>query len=183
MAKTQRKTKAPAAPVSTGIDATPERIAMSHTTIVDAQRTGQERMGKARRVRPPIDILREVGSLNEDEHAALTFYGDQCRMARKSPIRDSLNFERGNGGELSSAVVSAILAEHRIDKDLGQLRDIAHALAVDEWTLARWCIEKHGGRERYGPGGKFIAVVPICEARNMKIALMELKMAAHRIIK
>ncbi|HEX8418526.1 MAG TPA: hypothetical protein VF638_00780 [Sphingomonas sp.] len=184
MAKAARKTRPAPKPAIAGMDATPERLAKSEHTIIDAQRLLGERMAKARRCRPPIDVLFEVGSLTEDEHIALSYYGDQCRMARRSPLKDSLNQERGSGGlGLPAAVVSALLAEARIDRDLGQLRDIAHAVAVDEVSLPQWCIQKHGGRERYNGAGKFVAIVPVGEVKAMRMALMELKWAAGRIVK
>ncbi len=184
MPKAARKTRAAPKPEVAGIDATPERLAKSEHVIIEAQRVNGERMAKARRCRPPIDVLREVGSITEDEHIALSYYGDQCRMARRSPIKDSLNQERGSGEHgMSAAVVSAILAEARIDRDLGSLRDIAHAVAVDEVSLSQWCITKYGGRERRNGAGKFIAMVPVGEVKAMKLALLELRHAAGRIVK
>lgn len=180
-----KATRAAAQPKVTGIDATPERLAKNDHDITDALRSNhRERMTKVRRVKPPIDTLRMAGKLTEDQHAALAHYAQQCWMARKSPIKDSLNQERGTGGHgLSAAVVSAILAEARIDHDLGSLRDIAHAIAVEETTLTAWCVRQHGGRERYDGRGRFIDIVPYREVQVMKIALQDLRMAADRIVR
>lgn len=176
----------PTVPTPTGEDATPERRAQSDTKVVEALRSSaRERMGKARKIVPPIETLHEAGKLTDDEYKALAYYADQATLAERSPLKDSLNRERagGTGDMYSATVVSAMLETARIERDLGALRDIAHAVAVNEMTLAKWCIERHGGRERYGPCGKFIAIVPQREKANMAIALLELRMASHRIVR
>lgn len=180
-----KATRTAAQPRVTGIDATPERLAKNDHDITDALRgSPTERMAKARKVKPPIDILRLAGKLTEEHHANLAHYAQQCWTARKSPIKDSLNQERGTGGHgLSAAVVSAMLAEARIDRDLGSLRDIAHAIAVEEVTLHDWCIQQHGGRERYNSAGKFVCMVPNSEKRVLEYALTELRFAASRIVR
>ena len=76
-----------------------------------------------------------------------------------------------------------MLETGRIERDLGQLVDIARAVAVDDKSLSQWCIDKHGGRERYDGNGRFVAIVPICEKRHMEIARLELRMAARRIVR
>uniref|UniRef100_UPI0035CC1ADB hypothetical protein n=1 Tax=uncultured Sphingomonas sp. TaxID=158754 RepID=UPI0035CC1ADB len=166
-------------------DATPERLRMVGAGIVEALRSKGERMAKVRRLVPPIDTLLAAGKLTEDEHRALTYYRDQADTANKSPIRDSLNKTVSGGGEqgLSAAVVSAVLATSRIERDMGQLSDIARAVAVEDVTIAQWCIRKHGGRERYDGKGRFVCVVPLREVEVTKIAVMELRMAAHRIVR
>ena len=105
-------------------------------------------------------------------------------MASKSPIKDSLNKTIGTGGQgLSAAVVSAMLATARIERDMGQLSDIARAVAVEDLTIAQWCRRKHGERERYDGKGRFVCMVPRREVEVTRIAIMELRMAAHRIVR
>ena len=164
-------------------DATPQRLAMGAIIVVEALRSKGERMAKVRRLVPPIDTLLANDKITEDEHRALTYYRDQADMANLSPLKDSLNKSvSGGGGQgLSAAVTSAILATARIERDMGQLSDIARAVAVDDLSLNQWCIRKHGGRERYDSKGRFVCIVPVREVKNVKIATMELRMAAHRI--
>jgi hypothetical protein len=153
---------------------------------IEAQIHGQyESAGMAYKRIPTIDTMLARKQITNDEHGALAFYRNQVDTSEKSPVRDSLNFERGSGSgnTLSAAVVSAILATSRIERDMGQLRDVARAIAVDDMSLSAWCIHKHGGRERYDGDGRFIAVVPVREVQNMRIALLELKMASHRIVR
>lgn len=166
-------------------DATPERLAMADTKIVPALRVNREAMAKVRCIVPPIDRLLSIGKLTEDEHRALTYYRDQADTANKSPIKDSLNKTVSGGGEhgLSAAVVSAMLATARMERDMGQLSDIARAVAVDDMTISQWCIRKHGSRERYDGKGRFVCYVPLREVEVTKIAVMELRMAAHRIVR
>lgn len=166
-------------------DATPQRLAMCAVGVTEALRDKGERMAKVRRLVPPIDTLLANGRITEEEHRALTYYRDQADMANRSPLKDSLNksVSGGDGEHLSAAVTSAMLATSRIERDMGQLSDIARAVAVEDLSLNQWCIRKHGGRERYDGKGRFICMVPIREVANVKIAMMELRMAAHRIVR
>lgn len=171
----------------TGQDMTPERRGMVDSMIVDAVRDGKKMDGgfKCRQVIPPIQQMLNAGFLNQQEYRALAYYADQANLAERSPLKDSLNRDRGGSGngELSASVISALLETARIERDLGSLRDIAHAVAVREITVAQWCIERHGGRERYNGKGKLIAIVPYSEKKNVEIARQDLRMAAHRIVR
>lgn len=181
MARAKRK---PPQPEITGIDATPERMAKGDAVIVEALRTGQERMTKARRLKPPIDVLRDTFKLCVRRHAMLAWYAEQVAIGERSPLKDSLNQERyGGDAEPSAAIVSALLNVGRIERDLGSLLPIARAIAIDEIDLNEWCIREHGGRERYDGKGRFICMVPNAESRVVPIALLELSMAADRIVK
>lgn len=155
-----------------------------------------EQMGKAvyRRANlaykrtPIIDTLLDAGKLTFHQYAALAYYRNQAIRAEDDYARSStLAPERVNGGGQSTGgglpiIFTAAIAETgRIERDLGSLLDIARAIAVDDKSLTQWCIDKHGGRERYNGKGQFIAIVPICERRHVANALMELKFAAGRI--
>jgi len=171
----------------TGQDLTPERQRMVASRIMDAVRDGKPMEGgyKSRCIIPPIRQMHNAGFLNDDEYRALAYYADQAQLAERSPLKDSLNRDRGGSGdgELSASVVSAILETARIERDLAALRDIAQAVAVREITIAQWCIERHGGRERYDGKGKLVAIVPYSETKNVALARQDLKMAAHRIVR
>lgn len=171
---TSRKPRAK--PVKTSLRIGVTEHACNHGSFVS--------VGMAVKRVPVIDTMRERGMLSEEHHRRLAHYRSQCDMAERSPIKSALDFSvRGSGGfELSAAVTSAIIAMARIERDMGSVRDIARAVAVDDTTLSKWCIAKHGGRERYDGKGKFIAMVPNCEKRVMGIALMELRYAAGMIV-
>lgn len=170
-----------------GKDLTPERYRMVTSKIMDAVRDGKPMDGgyKLRQIIPPIKQMFDARFLNDEEYRRLAYYADQAQLAERSPLKDSLNRDRGGSGngDLSAAVVSAILETARIERDLGALRDIAQAVAVREITIAQWCIERHGGRERYDGKGKLIAIVPYSETKNVALARQDLKMAAHRIVR
>jgi hypothetical protein len=140
-------------------------------------------VGMAYRRVPMIEVLYRADHLNEREYRALAHYRDQATLAERSPLKSCLDYTQSGGGDipLSAAITSAMLETSRIERDMGALAPLARAIAVEDKSISRWCIDQYGGRERYGPGGKFIAVVPVNEKLNVRMANMELRMAAHRI--
>ena len=151
------------------------------------------RAGIAFRMVPMIDTLLKAGTLTQAEYEALSHYRDQATRAEDDCAQEgTLSPSRvmGGSGGLSSGKIPAILLATpalletaRIERDLGALQPIARAIAVDDWSLSRWCIEQHGGRERYDGKGEFVAMVPNSERRVMGYARIELKMAARRIVR
>lgn len=137
--------------------------------------------GMARKLVPPIDTMRNQGLLSDSEWSALSYYRDQASLADRSPVKSCCDDTPSGGNGPGVTIISAAIETGRIERDLGALRDIARAVAVDDKSLAQWCIDKHGGRERYGKDGVFVAVVPVNEKRHVQMARMELRMAAHRI--
>jgi hypothetical protein len=140
-------------------------------------------VGMAYRRIPVIETLFQKDLLNEREYRALAHYRDQVALAERTPIKSCLDDSQGGGGDIpmSAAITSALLATAWIERNLGSLAPIARAIAVEDKTLAQWCIDQHGGRERYDGKGKFIAIVPVAEKNSLRMALLELKFAAHRI--
>lgn len=132
---------------------------------------------------PVIDTLAERGDLTNAEHAALNYYRDQAGLADRSPLKSNLDRSVGAGHGPGVSIISAAIETGRIERDLGSLREIARAVAVDDVSLTQWCIAKHGGRERYNGSGKVVAIVPVSERRHMRTALLELKFAAGRVTK
>lgn len=173
MSKAAKK-KAKAAKLSAAISPTQET--MGQADFVYFQ-------GRYRRV-PVIDTLLTRGQINDSEYRALAHYRDQTALAERSPLKSCLDQRAGSKSdcELSAAVVSAILTTARIERDLGSLAPIARAVAVDDKSLSQWCVDRFGGRERLDPQGKCIAIVPVREKETMRMANMELRMAAHRIV-
>lgn len=140
--------------------------------------------GMSMRRVPMIEMMHKRGQLTEEEYRRLGYYRDQASVADRSGVKSCLDREIGNGGDgPGAAVVSAMIETGRIERDLGSLWEIARAVAVDDISLTQWCINQHGGRERYNGAGEFIAMVPVCELKVMRIALMDLKMAARRIVR
>ena len=173
MAKARKKTKAPR---DTRVPPTAEQ--QSHGNYTSA--------GMAYRRIPMIDTLRDVGKLSDDDHRRLTHYRDQDASAEVSLTKSCLDIREGGGGQggmtLSTAALSAHLEVGRIERELGSLRGIARSIAIDDWSLSRWCCDRYGSRERYDGKGKFVAIVPVREKESLAMALMELRMAARRIL-
>lgn len=168
MAKRKRKQR----PVIETMPPTAEREARNEFRSV----------GMARRVVPIIDQEAKAGHLTPKEHEALSYYRDQASLAEKSPVRSCCdNSPRGGNGP-GVAIVSAMIETGRLEREFGQLWELARAVAVDDVSISQWCIRKFGGRERYDCKGRFVAMVPICEKRHKAMARLELKMAARRIM-
>jgi hypothetical protein len=177
MAKRKKKP----APV-TVIEPTPEQFA-----------TGTfERAGLAYRRKPVIDSLRDAGKLNAREYAALAYYREQAHQAeddyaQTSPLAPE-KIMGGRGGVVISGglpakllCTPAILETGRIELLLGRFFPIARAIAVDDMTLAQWCIRQHGGREKADHRGRVVAIVPACGKETLKLALFNLRAASARI--
>ena len=181
MAKAGRKKKP--RPIER-LDVTPERA--SRNSIVSA--------GMARRIVPVIDLLWENGHITEAEYCSLAHYRNQasqaeddtCQMNVLAPEKIMGGGSHGShpaGGYTPATMICtpAILETARIERDLGSLLAIARAVAVDDVSLAQWCIAQWGGRERYNAAGRMVAIVPVNEKRHIAIARQDLRMAAHRI--
>ena len=138
-------------------------------------------VGMARRVIPVIDTLVSHGIITEREYRALAHYRDQASLADRSPVKSCIDDSPSAGDRPGVAITSAIIETAKIERDLGELRSIARAVAVDDKSLTQWCIDKHGGRERINARGETVAIVPIGEKRHVAMARMELRMAARRI--
>lgn len=151
-------------------DVTPERA--QHNEFVS--------VGMARRVKPVIESLFDAGQLTQAEYDALAYYRDQASLAEKSPIRSCCdNTPRGGRGP-GVAIISAQIETGRMERDMGQLWGLARAVAVDDWSLTQWCIHRHGGREK---GGQIVPRGADDGKHVIAMARMELRMAAHRIVK
>lgn len=164
------------------VSPTPEREAHNNTV----------REGRAVRVVPVIETLLATHKLTAAEFNALNYYRDQASRAEDDWAQESTlapsRIMGGGGGSFGGKIPIALMATPamletaRIERDLGSLLPIARAIAVDDWTLTRWCIEQHGGRERYDGKGAFVAMVP--RGRDsVEMARLELRMAARRIVR
>ena len=155
--------------------------------------------GMAFRCTPVIDTLRAAGKLSDAHWSALTYYRDQAHRAEDDCAQEGTlapaKIMGGGGSTITGGHIPAklrhtpaIAETGRIERELGVLLDIARAVAVDDMTLTKWCIEQHGGRERRDEDGVFVAMVPIDTRREgqptvIERALMELRFAAGRIVR
>ena len=154
-------------------DVTPERA--QHNEFISA--------GMARRVKPVIEIMHDAGQLTQAEYDALAYYRDQASIAEKSPVRSCCDMSPRGGHGPGVTIISAQIETGRMEREMGQLWELARAVAVDDKSLTQWCIERHGGRERF-KDGKTVAIVPRGANNGLKqieMARMELRFAAWRI--
>lgn len=146
--------------------------------------------GAAVRVVPVIETLLKVGKLNQAEYDALNHYREQAHraeddMAQESPLAPQRVMggvsSSPTGGRLPAILLAtpAIIETARIERDLGSLYRIARAIAVDDLTLTRWCIQQGGGIEKRRHG-KVVAMEPR-DPQAVKMAALELRFAARRI--
>jgi len=157
---------------------------ISREMPTDERLKGREtrREGMATRLVPVIDTMLKRDQITPQEHLLLSYYRSQALLADRSEVKSCLDFSV-KGGDMGppAAITSAILETARIERDLGSLRQIARAVAVEDKTLTQWCIDQYGCRERYDGNGKFVALVPVNEVKAMQMAKMELRTAARRI--
>ena len=140
-------------------------------------------VGMAYKRVPVIDTMLTRGQITDKQYIALAYYRDQASLADRSPLKSCIDFSvTGGDSHPSAALASAMLETSRIERDMGSVWQIARAVAVDDVSLTEWCCAHHGSRERYGIEGNVIAIVPRGH-KVVEFALVELKMAAGRIVK
>jgi len=168
---------------------TPKRSKRADVTVVrptDERETHNEfrYAGVARRTKPPIETLKENEHLSQEQYDVLKFYAEQAQLAEKSPGRDSCDFSvRSGSGEPSMAIVSARIQTAVMENRMAQFVSVGRAVACDEMTIAQYCIERFGGRERYDKKGRFVAMVPKREKEVTEDARRELRQAADNMLR
>lgn len=146
--------------------------------------------GAAVRVIPVIDTLLRLQKLTQAEYDALKHYRDQAHRAEDDLAQSSpLAPERIMGGVSSGSAggtipcvllaTPAIIECGRLERELGSLRGLARAVAVDDWTLTRWAISQSGGVEKHR-AGRTVEIAPR-DPRAVDVAALELRFAAGRI--
>lgn len=182
MGKGRKGKKKPDYSIERFIRPTDERVA--HNDVESA--------GAAMRVVPVIDTMLRAGQINQRQYDALAHYRQQAHRAEDDCAEASvLAPEKCMGGGHGSTIgghiparllwTPAIVETGRIERDLGSLLAIARAIAVDDVSLARWCIDKFGGEEAYDKkSGSVVAIVPK-NPLAQEMALLELRWAAGKI--
>lgn len=160
-------------------DPKPEKAKRFEVLPEQAEKNEFKSAGMAYRKTPVIDTMLKREQINASEYIALSYYRDQATHADRSAIKSNIDFtvRSGNQRPIGYATPQQIETA-RIERDLGQLQPIARAIAVNDYSISEWCIEKHGGRERMQ--GKRIIIVPKTD-RHTELAAQDLRMAAHRI--
>lgn len=171
MAKGNRKKKARVR-TSLVVEPTPEQMGKS----------AFHRVGLAYRKVAVIDLLLEQGKLTNRQHGGLARYRDIANEAERSETSCSLDFSvRGGGEGLPHFGVRMNLELARLQRELGSLRAIVHAITVRDISVSQWAMEQSGSVERQrGIGEK---IVRWFEPRRKahEIAMLELRMAGERL--
>lgn len=130
---------------------TPEQAARSCFVIgdvLDRDGAGARRIGKAyRRVRM-VEMLHKRGSITDEQARALLHYRHHADMIDRSPVRDSLNQQRGGSGVGPTvAMLNAARIVGDCERAAGTLRHMLRAVIVDDVTLSEWAMSRGGGRD------------------------------------
>lgn len=140
------------------------------------------RVGLAYRRVAVIDMMLEKKQLTNRQHGGLARYRDIANEAERSETSCSLDFSvRGGGEGLPHFGVRMNLELARLQRELGSLRDIAHAICVRDISVSQYAMEQTGSVERQrGMGEKIIRwFEPRRKAHE--VAMLELRMAGERL--
>lgn len=138
--------------------------------------------GMAYRRRPMIDILYEAGAFTESQHKALRHFRHHFDMIDASPVRDSLNRERGGSGNgFSFSALNAAYIVSACEQAVGSLADILRAVVIDDQSLSQWAMAKFGSseRRRQHRGREITVIEP--KPGTLEIAKFDIRMAAVRV--
>jgi len=140
------------------------------------------RSGSSWRREPVIDVLRSRGKLTARQHAGLSRYRDVAGAVERSETTSCLDFSvRGGGEGLRHFGVRMNLELARLDQALGSLRDIAHAIAVQDVSVSQWAIDRGGSVERERSIGKSLIRWLEPKRKTHEIAMLEVSMAGERL--
>ena len=133
---------------------------------------------------PVIETMLTRGQITDKQYMALAYYRDQASLADRSPLKSCIDFSvTGGDSHPSAALASAMLETARIEREMGSVWHLARSVAVDDVSLTEWCCAHYGSMERYCiETNRVISIVPLGK-NSVKLALMDLKHAAGRIVK
>jgi hypothetical protein len=166
MAKQRRKRK----PVTEYAEPTPEQLASGvfHRELVTYRRT------------PVIRTLLTSGKLTQRQFDGLNRYADIANLAERSELRSCIDFSiKGNGDGLPHFGVRMNIELGRLERALGALQPIAHAIAVRDVTLAQWAIQQAGSVMRDKSIGARIITWFEPRRKASKDALVEIRYAGE----
>ena len=124
---------------------------------------------------PVIDTMAQTGKLSRRQFDGLARYRDVAIAEERSFIEDSVGKMMrgacgGGDGTPSPASIRTAIEMGRLEHDLGALRDIARAVAVDDMTVSQWAASKGGTTTDGQPKRDWL-----------KSSMMEIQMAGERL--
>lgn len=156
--------------------------------VVDKLPGGKQiSLGKAYRKHRMLEKLARQGLFSEAEAKALRHYQHHADTAERSPVRDSLNKQRGGSGTGPTVeYLNACRVRDDCERAAGQLADILRAVIIDDLSLSDWAIQRFGGVDKFyvrkGPKNTTIKVHEIrAKEEALKQAKVDIRMAAHRV--
>ncbi len=167
-----RKSKAKRRPVAEYAEPTPEQMATGafHRELVTYRRT------------PVIKTLHATGKLSARQYAALHRYADIANLADRSELRSCIDFSvKGNGDGANPFGIRTNIELGRLERALGALQPIAHAVAVRDVTLAQWAMQRAGSVMRDKTLGERIITWFEPRRKAAKVTLIEIRMAGERL--
>lgn len=157
-------------------------------TPEQAQHYDYERAALAYRRIATIDTLLSRGTLSQRQYDGLRRYRDVGVKCDRSEIMDStarLLHVAGTSNDdgPSASYVRALQDLGWLERELGQLVDIARAIAIEDRTLSEWAMREGGSVMRSETNDKTGKVVIWFEPRKkmLKIAQMDIRMAGERL--
>lgn len=175
MGKAKKKPK-----IAETLAPTPEQIG----AFVETWQTADGNRAQAYRRIPVIDTLSQTGKLTPRQFNGLARYRDVAIAEERSPMRDSLDkalHGRSQGLGIPASALRTAIELGRLERELGALRDIARAVAVDDTTPSQWAMQQSGSVERSRANGP--KVVTWFEPRRaaLKLAMLEVRFAGDRL--
>ncbi len=127
----------------------PKPIVIADPTPEQQAQGTFHRVGMAYRRIPVIDTMAQCKKLTPRQFNGLARYRDVAIAEERSLIEDSVGkMMRGalGGGDvgLASNMIRTAIEMQRLEAALGNLRDIARAVAVDDTTVSQWAATKGG---------------------------------------
>lgn len=153
----------------------PDPIQIIGPTPEQADKGTFARLTMAYRRIPVIDTMSQTGKLTARQFNGLARYRDVAVANERSLIEDSVGkMMRGalGGGEMGKTpgMIRHKAELDRLDAALGPLRDIAHAIAVDDTTVSQWASHKGGTTQDGKPKRAWL-----------ETSMMEIKDAGDRL--
>jgi hypothetical protein len=125
-----------------------------------------------------IDTMLAKQQITAASYIPLNYYRGQAIDADRSPIKSNIDFKGGSGNARPIGYETPQQMETgRIERDLGALRDIVRAIAVDDYSISEWCVKTYGGKEV--TRGKRVSIEP--RRKHINLSLLELADGASRI--
>ncbi len=129
---------------------------------------------------PVIDTLLAEHRLTKRQYHGLARYRDIANLADRSETRSCIDFSVNGNGD-GFGMVRTNIELGRLERALGALQPIAHAIAVRDATLAHWAIQRSGSVMRDKTLGQKIITWFEPRRAAAKIAWMDIRMAGERL--